>query len=73
MIIILIRIFLFHRNDSQAPGHAVQLDGHISAVTSVEFGPDLRSIFSGCEDRTIKMWDIRTGQARICLKKSQGE
>ena len=51
-----------HRNDSQAPGHAVQLEGHTSAVTSVGFSPDLRSIFSGCEDKTVKLWDIRTGQ-----------
>ena len=38
------------RNDSQSPGHSLQLDGHSAAVTSVGYGPDRTSLYSGTPD-----------------------
>ena len=37
------------------------LDGHSEAISSVTFSPDGKTLASGSFDRTIKLWDIRSG------------
>ena len=37
------------------------LSGHTGWVMSVAFSPDGRSLVSGSNDRTVKLWDIQTG------------
>jgi len=37
-------------------------EGHSSHVTSVAFSPDGRLLASGSADRTIKLWEVATGQ-----------
>ncbi|OQE20906.1 hypothetical protein PENFLA_c015G01918 [Penicillium flavigenum] len=37
------------------------LEGHSSSVNSVAFSPDRRTLASGSEDQTIKLWDTSTG------------
>ncbi len=37
------------------------LQGHADAVKAVAFGPDSRSLVSGSEDNTIRVWDASTG------------
>ena len=50
------------RTDAQTPGHDLQLDGHPGPITSLVFGPDRTSLYTGCEGKAVKIWDIRTGQ-----------
>lgn len=43
-----------------------QLSGHARQVTAVEFSPiDGNAVLSASADRTLRIWDLRTGRGRI--------
>src|SRR5262249_36747529 len=44
------------------------LTGHTGAVHSVAFSPDGKRLASGSEDRTVKLWYVRTGKECRTLK-----
>ncbi|CAK79606.1 unnamed protein product (macronuclear) [Paramecium tetraurelia] len=41
---------------------ATGLDGHSSTVYSVNFSPDGTTLASGSDDKSIRLWDVKTGQ-----------
>ncbi len=41
------------------------LKGHTSGVLSVAFSPDRRTLASGSNDQTIRLWNLTSGQAQI--------
>lgn len=45
----------------EAPRLVVQA-GHSSNVTSVAFSPDGKTVVSGSEDNTLKLWNVATGK-----------
>jgi len=53
-----------------APPPARTLKGHTSMLTSVCFSPDGRRLASGSWDltRSVKVWDVTTGQEALTLK-----
>ncbi|OMH84415.1 Target of rapamycin complex subunit lst8 [Zancudomyces culisetae] len=44
------------------------LDGHLSAVTAVEFTSDMRYLATSSEDKTVRWWDLRTGTCKRILE-----
>jgi WD40 repeat protein len=45
-----------------------ELRGHDASVYSVAFSPDGKTLASGSEGQTVKLWDARTGQEMATLK-----
>jgi len=44
-----------------------RFEGHTDTITSVQFLPDSRHIISGSTDRTMRLWNVQTGQEIACL------
>jgi WD40 repeat protein len=48
------------------------LTGHSHWVLSVAFSPDGQTLASGSHDKTIKLWDVKTGKLRYTLRGHSG-
>ncbi|MCU0498946.1 MAG: protein kinase [Anaerolineae bacterium] len=46
-----------------APGTRLVMEGHNGGVISVDISPDGTRAISGGYDRTVRVWDLQTGQA----------
>jgi WD40 repeat protein len=46
----------------------VTLKGHTLDVLCLAFSPDGSTLVSGCEDGTIKLWDVTRGKEVATLK-----
>ncbi|PIG69509.1 G-protein beta WD-40 repeats containing protein, partial [Aspergillus arachidicola] len=60
-------VFSPMQKDLWSPGLQT-LEGHSDRVNSVAFSPDGQKIASGSKDKTIKLWDTKTGMELQTLK-----
>ncbi len=49
------------------------LTGHSGKVISIAISPDGESLISGCTDKSIKIWNLKTGEFVRNLTKNSGE
>jgi WD40 repeat protein len=54
--------------DAATRQHRASLKGHTTAVCSVAFSSDGRTLGSASRDGNMRLWDVATGQERISLK-----
>ena len=53
--------------DAETYREMALLTGHTGVVRAVAFSPDGKTLASGARDRTIKLWDIETGDVITCI------
>ncbi|KAI5121589.1 hypothetical protein M0805_009460 [Coniferiporia weirii] len=58
------------RRWAHAEPHTTRIAGHTDSVYCLEF--DARRLVTGSRDRTIKVWDLHTGQLRATLRGHAG-
>lgn len=46
----------------------MKLEGHTDTVRSVCFSPDARTIASGSWDKSIRLWDVKSGKLIFTLE-----
>ena len=54
--------------DVEKRSAARALKGHRGYVTALVFLPDQKTLASACDDETVRLWDIDTGEPRETLK-----
>ena len=67
-----LRGFEWHYWDRLIHSPLLDLNGHSDAVTSVAFSPDGKFLASASWDKTIKVWDAKSGQETLSLRHPGG-
>ncbi|MEV0198904.1 hypothetical protein [Nonomuraea sp. NPDC050691] len=54
--------------DPRAPGPPVTLSGHTDVLNAVAAAPDGRTLVTGADDSTVRLWDLDPGRvaAQVC-------
>jgi WD40 repeat protein len=53
---------------AQCRGHLVGLHGHTGPVTQLAWSPDGKLLASAAQDKTVRVWEVATGQELYVLK-----
>src|SRR6187200_1550308 len=53
---------------AQEPKPKATFEGHTNFVRSLAYSPDGKTLASGSEDETIKLWDVKTKKEQATLK-----
>ena len=67
-----LRDFEWHYLHRLCHSDLLTLKGHTDRVTSVAYSPDGKRLASGSGDKTVKVWDLQTGQELLTFKGHTG-
>ena len=59
-------------NQDAWPADTIVLKGHSRFLTSVAISADCRTVVTGSEDKTAKLWDVASGQCTATLAGHSG-
>ena len=59
--------------DTNTYAEVALFTGHTEPVNSVAYSPDGKTLVSGSEDYTVRLWDVRTGQLLHTLEEHAGD
>src|SRR5438132_8547829 len=57
-----IRVATVHGEPAPADGIVATLEGHTEIVSAVAFSPDGKHVVTGSFDKTLRVWETRTGK-----------
>ncbi len=64
---------LKHQHTLKSPELSYTLTEYSGKVTSIAISPDGEILVSGCADKTINLWNLKTGKQIRTLKENLGE
>jgi WD40 repeat protein/serine/threonine protein kinase len=67
-----LRNFEWHYLHRLCHSNLLTLKGHTDRVTSVVYSRDGKRLASGSEDKTVKVWDVQTGQELLTFRGHTG-
>ena len=65
---LLVLLLVFSLNTFAADVPSTVLSGHTGPVVSLSFSPDSETLASGSHDKTIRLWDVATGEEKAVLR-----
>ena len=55
------------RLDVDSGAQLAEFEGHADAVDAISFSPDGRTVYSGSADRTVRAWDVASGESSVLI------
>lgn len=56
-----------YQTDTQAPEKSLEFVGHTNRILSLAVSPDSKTLLSGSNDQTMKLWDIESGRNLLTI------
>ena len=58
--------------DTATGKHMLSLEGHLAGISTIAWSPDSKSLASGSDDKSIRLWDVSTVSSILPLSSLGG-